>query len=623
MTRHVLLLLAAAILSACPEPEPAVPPPTDVREPCADTNPLRNVYWGDLHVHTALSYDAVLSAVRTTPEEAYRFARGEALDVAGTTAQLQRPLDFAAVTDHAEFLAEVSVCLTPGGALYDEPFCEELRGVGVEGIQTLGVEMTVPDPERRPDICDNVDCLALAGDTWSRLRQAAEDAYDRTSACTFTSFVGYEWTGTPELSNIHRNVLFRGSAVPELPISYFEAPSARQLWDALEAQCNDAETGCEALAIPHNSNLSNGRMFLPDWPVLDPEESAARQAELEPVMEIFQHKGDSECSPGLAGILGEPDELCSFEKVHLPPTDCGDGTGSSGMIGDGCVASRDFLRGALLEGLRFEQELGVNPLRLGVIGSTDTHLGTPGLVDESDWPGHAGDPEDTVEERLSEPPLRLVGARTNPGGLAAVWADSNDRDAIFDALQRREVYGTSGPRMSVRTFGGWDLPEGLCSSTSLVQTGYDEGVPMGGSLGPLPAGQTEGPTFVVSALQDASGQPLERIQIIKGWIDEGGDAHQRVIDVATSDEEMLIDPDTCVSNGAGDASQCGWWRDDDFDPARPAFYYARVLEAPSCRWSALQCLELPPEQRPGSCDDPRFTDPIQERAWTSAIWFTP
>ncbi len=623
MTRPVALLLLCAPLIGCPEPEPPPPVdvPRDVREPCADTNPLRNVYWGDLHVHTALSWDAVLSAVETTPEEAYRFARGEALAVPGATAQLDRPLDFAAVTDHAAFLGEVSVCLTEGGALYDEPFCEELRAGGVEGLQTLGVELAHDAPERREEICGAVDCRAAAGDTWSRLQAAAEEAYDRTAACTFTSFIGYEWTGTPELANMHRNVIFRGSAVPEVPASYFEAPSARQLWDALEADCNDAGTGCEALAIPHNSNLSNGRMWLPDWPVLNREEEAARQVAMEPVMEVFQHKGDSECANGLGGILGEPDELCDFEKVHVPPSDCGDGTGSSGMIGQGCVADRDFLRGALLDGLRYEQQLGVNPFKLGVIGSTDTHLGTPGLVAESDWPGHAGDPEDTVEERLDQPALRLVGAKTNPGGLAAVWADSNDRDAIFDALQRREVYGTSGPRISVRLFGGWDLPEGLCSSTSLVETGYEQGVPMGGDLGVAPAA-TDGPTFVITALQDTAGQPLDKVQIIKGWIDASGDAHQQVVDVVFNTEDTLLDPVTCETTG-GVASLCGWWRDEAFDPDLSAFYYARVVEVPSCRWSALQCLELPEADRPDACGDPRYVDPIQERAWTSPIWFTP
>ena len=374
--------------------------------------------------------------MRTTPEDSYRFARGEPLEIQpGATVQLARPLDFAAVTDHAEFLAEVSLCSDPKSGSYDDPWCVGLRADGSSAVETLGTQNSLTDPSRFP-ICDSVDCPGVAMDVWQRIQRAAEEAYDRTATCGFTSFVGYEWTGTTGISNIHRNVIFRDTAVPELPTSYIEAPHESLLWSSLRSECLNAGTGCDVISIPHNSNLSNGTMYIPDIPsTQSPADYAALRAELEPLVEIMQHKGDGECIPGLAGILGEPDEFCAFEKMQQAPiSDCGDGTSSGGMIGLGCVSSTDYLRGTLLEGLVQEQQVGVNPYRIGVIGSSDTHLGTPGLVEERGYLGHTGAPEDTPEERLATPNLRPVGLLTNPGGLMAVWSESNDRDALFDAM---------------------------------------------------------------------------------------------------------------------------------------------------------------------------------------------
>lgn len=625
MSRRGATAVALGLLvvtPACPDPEPEVPPivTDDVREACADRNDLRNLYWGDLHVHTSLSWDAVLEGVNTTQDEAYAFAQGAPVTVAGATVQLERPLDFVALTDHAEFLAEVTACIHEDGPLAADPWCVELRDGGTASIQQLGVQLTLDDPAHPPQVCDVIDCAAQLRDTWTRVQEAAERAYDRTAACTFTTFVGYEWTGAPGLSNLHRNVIFRGTEVPASPATYFEAPDPWQLWDALRADCTDAGTGCEVLAIPHNSNLSNGREFAAYGPVGQEAETAALRNASEPLMEIFQHKGSSECAPG----LGTVDEECAFESIYGPtPKDCGGEPGSGGMIGNGCTDSVDYLRGALLSGIAQEQTLGANPLKLGVVASTDTHLGTPGLVGESsDWPGHAGAPEDTPEELLSDPPLRLLGVKTNPGGLAAVWAESNDRDAIFDALQRRETYGTSGPRIALRFFGGWDYPESLCSSAELLEQGYADGVPMGGTLG-AEEGIDRGPRFVVQAMQDAEGHALETMQIIKGWIDTDGVSHERILDVGQTDADLSVDPDTCVPEGQGAASMCGVWEDDDFDPTVPAFYYARVLEGPTCRWSAQLCRELAGDDRPPACDDPGVPRTVRERAWSSPIWFTP
>jgi hypothetical protein len=591
-----------------------------VREPCADRNELGNLYWGDLHVHTSLSWDAVLEGVQTTQDQAYDFARGEPVTVAGATVQLEQPLDFAALTDHAEFLAEVTACIHEDGPLSDDPWCVELRAGGTESVQLLGFELTRADPQRLEAICGVIDCEAQLRDTWTRVQEAAERAYDRTAACRFTSFVGYEWSGVPNLSNLHRNVIFRNAQVPASPASYFDASGPRELWEALRVGCTEAGTGCDVLAIPHNSNLSNGRIFLDYAPFGLEEETAALRNATEPLMEIFQHKGSSECAPG----LGTVDEECAFESVYgTSPSDCGGIPGSGGMIGNGCTDRLDYLRGALLEGLDKQRTLGINPLQFGVIASTDTHLGTPGLVAESaDWPGHAGAPEDTPEERLSAPPLRLLGIETNPGGLAAVWAEANDRDSIFDALERRETYGTSGPRIALRFFGGWGYPLSLCSSPDLVAEGYAGGVPMGGTLSG--SGATGGgPRFIVHAMQDALGDPLEVIQVIKGWVDGDGTRHEEVLDLERTDDDMTVDLETCERQGEGAASLCSIWEDETFDPTVPAFYYARVLEGPTCRWSTRLCNTLEGEARPEGCDDPEVPATIRERAWSSPIWFTP
>jgi len=617
----VVLALLLVFGVGCPEPEPAVAPVqvTDDREPCADRNEQRNLYWGDLHVHSSLSWDAFLEGVETTQDDGYDYARGEPVTVAGATVQLEAPLDFAAITDHAEFLAEVSACLHEGGSMSDDPWCVELQQGGSNSLQLLGIELASATPTRNPNICGVIDCAAELRDTWTRVQEAAERAYDRTAACSFTSFVGYEWTGTTGLSNLHRNVIFRGASVPLAPATYFETPNPWALWQALRDDCTDAGIGCDVLAIPHNSNLSNGNMFRPYGPIGEEEATAELRGATEPLMEIFQHKGSSECAPG----LGTVDEECAFESVYgATPPDCQGEPGSGGMIGNGCTDTTDYLRGALLEGLAQERSLGVNPLKLGVIGSTDTHLGTPGLVGESAWPGHTGAPEDTLEELLDDPPLRLVGLRTNPGGLAAVWATANDRDSIFDALERRETYGTSGPRIALRFFGGWDYPEALCGSAELLDQAYAGGVPMGGTLTDPPDGDAA-PQFIVQAMQDALGEPLEAIQIIKGWVDAAGVSHERVLDVDRVAGDLGVDTDTCEPFGEGIATLCSVWTDDDFDASVAAFYYARVLERPTCRWSARLCATLEGDARPAACDDLDVPATVRERAWSSPIWFTP
>ncbi|HWP67023.1 MAG TPA: DUF3604 domain-containing protein [Candidatus Limnocylindria bacterium] len=611
----------------------------ETREACAARDPLRQLFFGDLHIHTAYSFDAWVFDVRTTPRDAYRFARGEALslpplDAEGRGTQvlrLERPLDFAAVTDHSEFLGEVDVCTTPGTPGFESASCETFRAGGDAAQNTVGVATISPDPMRLADVCgtDGSDCIAPATSVWQRTLDAAEAAYDRSATCAFTTFAAYEYTANTSVSTLHRNVIFRTDRVPPVPVSYIEEPTPQGLWAALRGTCLEAGTGCDALAIPHNSNESNGNMFEVEYPgaasIAEEREQAAQRAAIEPLMEVYQHKGDSECMNGLSGILGATDELCDFEKrPRVPFQDCGDGTGAGGVAGTGCFSRRDFLRGALLAGMAEAERLDVNPFRLGVVGGTDTHNGTPGAVEEADFIGHRGGTDDTAEKRLGSA-TRRSGPTFSPGGLTAIWAEENTRASLFDALRRREVYATSGPRIAVRFFGGAALDPGLCDDPGQLAKAYETGVPMGATL---PAGEAV-PRFLVTALADPGtvarpGALLERLQIVKLWIDGAGEARQAVFDVAGSAiGAATVDPATCAPQGPGSSALCAVWDDPTFEPTRPAAYYARVIENPTCRWNAHACNALPPESRPAGCDDPEIPRTVQERAWTSPIWYEP
>jgi hypothetical protein len=628
-------------------PGDARPVYTEDREPCTNFNPLRNLYFGDLHIHTALSHETWTLDVRAQPVDAYRFARGETirlppLDANGVgtrTHQLRRPLDFAAVTDHAEFLAEVEACVTEGSAVYNSLPCLIYRLGGLMSEIVMALPTFLWNPQHSPLFCGpgGVDCQALAESVWQGIRQAAEDTYDRTSTCSFSAFIAYEWTGIPGASNIHRNVMFRNANVPNLPASYIEEPSPQGLWAELKRSCLDSSERCDVIGIPHNSNESNGNKFFPRYPGADSieeeREQALQRARMEPLVEIVQNKGESECMNGLSGVYGLPDELCDFEKIRKPPfEDCGDGTGYWGQLGLGCVSRLDYVRNVLLEGLREEERLGVNPYKLGIVAGTDTHSATPGAVAEDRYVGHRGIKETTPEERLGPGGLHPHGVVANPGGLTAVWAVENSRDGIFEALRRRETYATSGPRITVRFFGGWDLPEAMCDdrySPDFATTAYQKGVPMGGDLAPQPAG-SGAPRFVVLAMKDPLGPgssqatPLQRIQIIKGWINAEKQPMHKVFEIAGDPNNGAdVNLQTCERTGTGFDSLCTVWTDPEFHPAERAFYYARVVENPSCRWNTYECIRLPEGERPESCSDPDVDKVIQERAWTSPIWYTP
>jgi hypothetical protein len=625
-----LRLVASLLLSASLLPTMSVAAAIeDERAPCDDRDPERRPYFGDLHVHTRHSLDASTQGTRTTPREAYRFARGERVGLQpfgpdgapGRQTQLRRPLDFASVTDHAEVFGEVAICNTPGLTGHDSLVCRVYRrwprmafflmtGRGAERFSFCG-----PDGTR---------CLVEGRRPWQEIQDAAEEAYDRSEACRFTTFVGYEWTRSDARgANLHRNVIFRSHHVPADPANSIDVPTPEGLWDALDDACRDAGIGCDAVVIPHNSNMSGGKMFLAER-LADASpyssEDARRRAYNEPLVEVIQHKGDSECRLG----AGTTDELCNFEAL---PYDSFSGRFMSAIRTE--PAAANFVRSALGDGLSQEARLGANPFAFGLIGSTDTHLGTPGLVMEDAYPGHggAGMP---VGEVLPDGLLDPI--EYNPGGLAVAWAEENTREALFAALRRRETYATSGPRIVVRFFGGYEYPETLCGSDDFAARGYAGGVPMGGDL-PQADGRT--PVFALWALRDGGvaahpGVSLERAQIIKLSL-ENGEIREQVVDVAGGTNGANVGATTCEPRGAGADQLCSLWRDPDFDPAAPALYYARVLENPTCRWSTHVCnaagvaCEDPSTIGAGyePCCDESYPKTIQERAWTSPIWYTP
>ena len=610
---------------------------TEQREPCRHFNRLKIPLFGDTHVHTKYSLDASTQDTRTSPLQAYEFARGKRIGLQPwsetgepmRSLKLSRPLDFSVVTDHAELFGEVSICKSPGMEGYDAWQCRVYRRWPRAAFFLFNTKAS--SGSGRLGFCgdDGELCRAAGAGPWREMRQAAEQTYDRSENCDFTSLIGYEWTGaSANLANLHRNVVFRNDRVPAIPYSFVDEPTARGLWASLEQTCLDAGTGCDALIIPHNSNLSDGDMFSPkdaDGEMLTAADLAKR-SRLERLVEVMQHKGSSECFYGPGQM---EDELCAFEQL---PYDKFSGkfmslTRSAPQKDDG------FLRDVLNEGLLLEKQSGMNPYQLGFIASTDTHLGAPGAVSETGFPGHggAGDPASADAGPGFPDDLEY-----NPGGLAVVWAEENSRDAIFEAMKSRETYGTSGPRMSVRFFGGWDLDRNLCEAPNFVEQSYRDGVPMGGRLPPRPD-KSGDPRFLLSALMDPGsintpGTPLQRMQIIKGWIDGSGEKHQRVYEVAGNPaNDAGVDLLSCKRNGDGFKRLCRVWSDPEFKPEQQAYYYARVVENPSCRWSQRVCVAnkvncsnpgtIPDGLERCCADDHKPT--IQERAWTSPIWYSP
>ena len=583
----------------------------------------QRVFWGDTHLHTAYSTDAGMVGNVLGPEEAYRFARGETVVAStGQRARLQRPLDFLVVADHAENLGLAPMISESNPELLRTEFGREIHGL-VQGGDPWGAYALWGDYMSRRE--DPLDDDALTRSIWERITGYAEE-YDQPGV--FTAFIGFEWTSSPGGNNLHRNVIFRGGkdrADLIIPFSNYDSTDPEDLWRWM-AQYEE-KSGDRLLALAHNGNLSNGLMFddvtLAGTP-LD-RAYAERRMRWEPLYEVTQIKGDGEAHPSLS----PNDEFADYGTWDR---------GSFGAAKDPGMIEREYAREALKRGLAYEAALGVNPFKFGMVGSTDSHtsLATTG---ENNYFGKATPGEPGTEGRYEEKITGLIEGpdgrdfsirhyQTLSSGLAAVWATENTREALFDAMRRKEVYATTGTRMTVRVFAGWDFTADEVQRPDFARNGYTRGVPMGGDLASAPAGAS--PTIVVRALRDPDGANLDRIQVVKGWLADDGSTKEKVYDVVWSGDRRP-GPDGRIppvgntvrgnryTNTIGEAVLMGYWRDPDFDPSERAFYYVRVLEIPTPTWLAYDRayfgdrIELP--------EDAVLVH--QERAYTSPIWYTP
>jgi len=579
------------------------------------------VYWGDTHLHTAVSVDAG-TMNRIGQEDAFRFARGEEVTTThGLQAKLSRPLDFLVIADHAEMYGLMPQLLSgdqeilsteTGKRWYGELTSGDSDKVFATAMEIVG-SLSGDVPPIKSD--------KAVRDAW-RNYTALADKYNDPGR--FTALIGYEWTAIGG-DNLHRNVIFRGDssdANKTIPFSQFDSKNPEDVWKHLAAF--EKETGAEVLAIPHNGNLSNGRMFRVETFDGQPltKELAALRAQYEPLVEVTQIKGDSETHP----FLSPNDEFADYEtwdKSNL--------NGTEAKTDD--MFQWEYTREALKTGLKLGDKLGVNPYKFGMIGSTDAHTSLAAVEEENFFGKHSGvEPEphrwEHVVIEAPDPKFTIKGWQQAAGGYAGVWAKENTREAIFDAMKRKETYATTGPRMTVRFFGGWDFDEDDTKTRLPAAAGYGKGVPMGGDLSAAPDGKA--PSFLVAAAKDPYSGNLDRIQIVKGWMNADGKTEEKVYDVVWSDDRKpgadgklppvgnTVDVENATwSNSIGEPEMITVWTDPDFDPNQRAFYYARVIEIPTPRWTAYEAKRF----------DVDMTDEVpmttQERAYTSPIWYTP
>jgi hypothetical protein len=615
LPRNITCLTLAAALAACsPVEDPTLLPAFDAAtvqpappKPALLPNPHRNLLWGDLHIHTSYSTDAYTMGTRASPDDAYVFTRGGTIEHgAGYPIRIDRPLDFAAVTDHAEYM---------GTARLDETeLVLERRSLRDRLLNDGPLQMTyafigATAAIAGGDLSADTPAVKQVGmDAWAYMVETADRHYEPG---VFTTLVGYEWTSMPASQNLHRNVIYRDTQVPAIPFSSLDSDNPEDLWDALDAQ---RAQGKRVMAIPHNGNVSNGLMY--DRVQFDGSPMTAQYAQQrmrnEPVSEIMQIKGTSETHP----LLSPEDEFADFEIM----------TSQLSASGAFSEPRGSYARDALRAGLEMSHREGFNPYRFGVIGSSDSHNASTS-VEENNHHGKLPVMDGTAALRLGKavmlPSRYLRQKRWGAAGLAAVWAQENTREAVFDALARRETYATSGPRMSLRFFAGFDYSQQMMVAADLLARAYAGGVPMGGEL----IGQRP-PRFAVWASKDPQGANLDRLQIIKAWVDSQGLSHERIYNIAASDKRAADENGALVpvgntvdvatasySNSIGAVELRVLWQDPDFDPGQRAFYYARALEIPTPRWSTYDAMRL-------GIDAP---DPvsIQERAISSAIWFQP
>ena len=637
MTRFLILLtLVLGLISTFASAQEPAPPQQELKSvypkkapysPWVDRNFPQRVYWGDTHLHTSSSMDAGAYGCRLGPREAYRFAKGQEVTASsGQRARLARPLDFLVITDHSDGFGFFPKVLNGDPAIMADP----------QGRKWHEMIQNGEGPAAALDIISNFfqgtipkGIVPLPGtaafqEAWEENIKAADEANDPGR---FTAFSGFEWTPTTGGDNLHRNIIFRddaskvGQVEPYTVLKPYGSDNPRDLWKWMSGY--EQKTGGHVLAIAHNGNLSNGRMF----PIIESftgkpidREYAETRALRERIYEVTQIKGDGETHP----FLSPNDEFANFERWDK-------GNLELSVKKNPEMLEYEYARAALRNGLKLEQELGVNPYKFGMIGATDAHTALAAVDADNFWGKFTAtepSPERAVKPILEGPLAIIMGWEETASGYAGVWATDNTRGAVFDAMQRKEVYATTGPRIVVRFFAGWDFQASDANTRNPAVVGYAKGVPMGGDLHQAPSGKA--PTFLVAALKDPIGANLDRIQIIKGWLDGKGETHEKIYDVVWSGDRKpdakgklppvgdTVDvPNATYTNTIGASELIKVWKDPEFDASQRAFYYVRVVEIPTPRWTAYDAkyfgIKMPPE----------VPMKLQQRAYTSPIWYTP
>ena len=619
-------LISLAGPAAAQDTPGVMPPANAVYSPYPEQDFPDQVFFGDTHLHTSFSPDAGLIGATMTPDDAFRFARGQkVISSTGIPARLARPLDFLVVSDHAENLGLPAAVANGDKELLASEFGRQIAKIMEPGTIESKFEgyefwelasQTGNDPLAETNFGKSM---------WAKATEAAER---NNVPGLFTAFIGFEWTSGPNGDNLHRNIIFRGgkdTADKILPISTYDTEDPEKLWDWMEQA--EQQTGVQLLAIPHNGNLSNGLMF--DDTTFDgrpiDRAYAQRRMRWEPVYEVTQMKGDGEAHPKLSPN-DEFADYYTWDKGSFGPD-----PKTPDML------PKEYAREAYKRGLAYESKLGSNPFKFGMIGSTDSHTGLS-TMEEDNFFGKIAALEPTADPiRFYEP---LVGRfsendsdktfawQTAAAGLAAVWARENTREAIWDALARKEVFATTGTRIRVRVFGGWNFTQSDLDRSDFARYGYDNGVPMGGDL--VNAPEQASPGFLIRAVRDPEGADLDRVQVIKGWVDADGSTHEQVYDVAWSGDREAGEDGTLpavgntvnmaeasYTNAIGEPFLQVFWTDKSFDPAMRAFYYVRVLEIPTPRWTTYDAKAFGVKLPEGAPVD------TQERAYTSPIWYSP
>jgi hypothetical protein len=589
--------------------------------PYVDQHFPKQVYFGDTHHHSSLSMDSGLVGNRLGPDVSFRFARGEEMRTShGARVKLNRPLDFLVVSDHAEYLGIAELLNSADPTLLaseaGQRWYAAMQAGGEAGWDMtieIANEFTTGEPSYRDPQTERT--------IWDRVIDVASQFNEPGK---FTAFNGYEYTPAPGGNNLHRVVIFRDGpdrVKQVIPFSGFHSGNPEDLW-AYMAEYEE-NTGGQILAIPHNPNLSNGIMFAETVNGKDmTRDYAERRARWEPLLEVTQMKGDSEAHP----ILSPEDEFADYETWDVGNL--------GGVPKEEKMLQYEYARSALRKGLKLEDRLGVNPFKFGMIGSSDTHTSLSTVREDNFFgklPHFEPSPtrhNEMILRNIQTGEIMFSAWQSAASGLVAVWARENTRESLFDAMARKEVYATSGSRITVRVFAGWDFKADEVERSDFARTGYSRGVPMGGDLKKAPKGKA--PSFMIRALRDPDNANLDRVQVIKGWLDKKGKTHELIYDVACSDGRKIVNnrcdkhvgntvnvSDASYTNTIGDPLLTAYWKDPDFDPKQSAFYYVRVIEIPKPRWTAYDAkffkVKMPKE----------VPMVVQDRAYTSPIWYTP